>query len=162
MAPRGTADIGLVAAGGLFGAAAREALEQAIRTRPGTFPVATFVVNLTGAFLLGLLLEALARSGEDRGRRRHLRLLAGTGFLGAFTTYSTLAIETDLLVRSGHHASATIYALASALGGLVAVAAGITAGARPGSVSVAASLPVDPDVDDDDDPGQPPTGRHPR
>jgi CrcB protein len=136
--------IALVAAGGLFGAAAREAVAQAVRTRPGTFPLATFVINLTGAFALGVLLEVLARAGDDRGWRRHARLLAGTGFLGAYTTYSTLAVEADLLVRGGHAAMAVLYGLASALAGPVAAAAGIAAA----TTTTARAMPIDPDLDD--------------
>src|SRR5579875_3485386 len=52
----------LVTTGGLFGAAAREAIEQLLPTAPRAFPVATFLINLTGAFILGFLLEALVRS----------------------------------------------------------------------------------------------------
>lgn len=133
-----------VAIGGFFGAAAREALEQAVHTSGGGFPLATFVINVSGAFLLGLVLEALARSGTDTGWRRRGRLLLGTGFLGAYTTYSTLAIETDQLFRTGHPGSGAWYAIASAAAGLVAAAAGIyLAAARRGTEP----LLIDPDVD---------------
>ncbi|HWE56030.1 MAG TPA: CrcB family protein [Acidimicrobiales bacterium] len=133
-----------VAVGGLFGAAAREALEQAIHTPAHGFPVATFLVNVSGAFLLGLILEALVRAGPDAGWRQRARLLVGTGFMGAYTTYSTLAVETDQLFRTGHPATGAGYAIASAAAGLVAAAAGIyLAAARHGTDA----LPVDPDVD---------------
>ena len=61
------------------------------------WPWATFMINLAGAFILGALLEGLARSGGDTGWRQRVRLFAGTGFCGAFTTYSTLALEVSLL-----------------------------------------------------------------
>jgi CrcB protein len=140
--------LALVAAGGLLGAAVREAVAQVDPTRAGTFPATTLTINLTGAFALGLLLEALARAGDDHGWRRQARLLAGTGFLGAYTTYSTLAVEADLLVRGGHTPTAALYALASALAGPVAAAAGIAAGAA--GHRVATTLPIDPDLDDPD------------
>ncbi|HET9690947.1 MAG TPA: CrcB family protein, partial [Acidimicrobiales bacterium] len=82
----------LVVVGGFAGAGGREAVEQALPPSPGAFPVATFAINLAGAFVLGALLEALVRAGDDTGWRRRARLVAGTGFCGAFTTYSTLAV----------------------------------------------------------------------
>jgi fluoride exporter len=136
----------LVVIGGFFGAAAREALEQAWPTPAGDFPLATLVVNLAGAFLLGVLLEAGVRAGARLGRRRRrARLLAGTGFLGAFTTYSTLALEADLLVRAGHVLVAVGYLAASAAGGLAAAALGVAAGSISGDRRWA-ELPLGPDV----------------
>lgn len=119
-----------VFAGGLAGTPARYALSLALPSRPGHWPSGTFVTNLVGAFALGVLLQALARAGDDVGRRRLLRLGLGTGFLGAFTTYSALAVETDLLVRDGRPGLAAAYALASVTGGLLLAAAGLAAGAR--------------------------------
>jgi CrcB protein len=110
-----------VAVGGAAGCLARHGLLTAVPTAPGGFPVGTLLVNLAGAFALGLLLEALAR----RGDRPLLRLGAGTGFLGAFTTYSTFAVEIDLLTRDGAAALALGYAAASLVGGVLAVAAGV-------------------------------------
>lgn len=144
-------DAAIVAIGGLFGAAARQAVEQAIHHSPNSFPVATLLVNLAGSVVLGALLEGLARSGGDTGRLRDVRLVAGTGFIGAFTTYSTLAIESDLLVRAGHVATAAEYVAVSVIGGLVGAGIGIAGAARLGrSASVGGSigeLPLDPDVD---------------
>src|SRR3954469_17969950 len=62
----------LVAAGGFVGAAARYGISSGLPSRSGSWPTGTFVVNLTGAFLLGLLLEALARRGPDMGWRRRI------------------------------------------------------------------------------------------
>jgi CrcB protein len=133
-------------AGGVPGAAAREALEQALPPAGREFPAATFLINLVGAFALGLLLEALVRSGDDAGWRRRARLIGGTGFCGAFTTYSTLAVETVQLTRHGAWPVAAGYLAASVAGGLLAAAAGIAIGAARAR-SATASLPVDPDVD---------------
>lgn len=55
---------------------------------------AILAINVLGAFLLGFLLEALVRRGPDVGPRRTARILVGTGVLGGFTTYSTLATNT--------------------------------------------------------------------
>lgn len=119
-----------VLVGGLLGTPARYAVAEALPSRPGQWPTGTFVVNLVGAFLLGLLLEALARAGDDTGRRRLLRLGLGTGFLGAFTTYSALVVETDLLVRASRPGLAAAYALISVLAGLALAAAGVAVAAR--------------------------------
>ncbi len=144
---RTPAALAQVAVGGAFGAAAREAVEQALPTAAHHFPAATLSINLSGAFALGLLLEVLARSGDDSGGRRRARLVVGTGFLGAFTTYSTFAVDTDLLVRAGRPGSAAVYVAVTVAAGLAASGAGIVVGgvrARRHGL-----LPVDPDVDSD-------------
>ncbi|HET6873769.1 MAG TPA: CrcB family protein [Acidimicrobiales bacterium] len=140
------AAVAAVMCGGILGAAAREAVEQAVRSAGDGFPTGTFVINLSGAFALGLLLEALVRSGDDAGWRRTARLLGGTGFCGAFTTYSTLAVETVQLARHGLWSTAGIYVGASLVGGLMVAVAGIVVGATHARWTTAA-LPVDPDVD---------------
>lgn len=116
-----------VAAGGLLGTAVRYSLALTVPTSARAWPWATFVVNLVGAFVLGVLLEGLARSGSDSGWRRRVRLFAGTGFCGALTTYSTFAVEADLLVRDSDVGLALGYLAVSLLGGAVATAAGIAA-----------------------------------
>lgn len=120
----------LVAVGGAVGALLRHGVAEALPTDPGTFPTATFVTNLSGAFLLGVLLEALARLGPDAGTRRLVRIAVGTGALGAFTTYSTLAVEVTVLGRAGHGGLGAGYGLLSAAAGFAAAAAGIALGAR--------------------------------
>ena len=114
-----------VAAGGLLGAPARYLIAEELPTPGDGWPTATFATNLVGAFLLGVLLEGLARGGPDLGWRRTVRLVAGTGFCGAVTTYSTLAVEADLLVRDARWGLAVGYGAASVLAGLLATAAGI-------------------------------------
>ena len=118
----------VVITGGVFGALARYGLSQLLPS-PGGWPLPTLVINLSGAFLLGLLLEALVRRGPDAGRLRMIRLLAGTGFMGAFTTYSTLALETNALFSEGRSTDAIAYVAATVLGGAIATVAGIRAAA---------------------------------
>lgn len=116
--------IGLVALGGALGTLARFGVERLLGTSEG-LPVGTLTVNLVGAFVLGALIEGLALRGSDAGRRRAARLLAGTGFLGGFTTYSALAVESDALLRDGRVGLAVAYALTTVVAGLLLTLAGI-------------------------------------
>ncbi|AXJ10264.1 CrcB family protein [Arthrobacter sp. PM3] len=114
----------VVIAGGVLGALARYGLSTVLPA-PGGWPLPTLIINLAGAFLLGALLEGLVRRGPDAGRLRVIRLLAGTGFMGAFTTYSTLAVETNLLLGAGRTTDALLYVAATLVGGAIATVAGI-------------------------------------
>ena len=116
--------IALVALGGAAGSIARHGVERMLGTSDG-LPVGTLGVNLVGAFALGALLEGLATRGSDVGHRRAARLLFGTGFLGGFTTYSALAVETDGLIREGRVELALVYVLTTVVIGLLASLAGV-------------------------------------
>lgn len=116
--------ISLVGVGGACGTAARHLIGDAIGTTHD-LPLGTFLINIVGAFALGILLEYLARSGSDADHRRRIRLLLGTGFLGGFTTYSTLAVDADTLLRADHLGLALAYAGGTVAMGLVASVAGI-------------------------------------
>ena len=97
-----------------------------ILTSPDTgWPWSIFSVNMLGTFLLGLLLELLVRTGEDKGKLRAIRLGVGTGFLGAFTTYSSFATGLDLLIKNHDVALASLYGVVSIIGGIIASAFGI-------------------------------------
>jgi CrcB protein len=98
----------------------------ALPTVTGQWPTGTFVVNLVGAFVLGALLEGLVRRGPDVANRQRARLLIGVGFCGALTTFSTLAVEADLLVRSHDAGLAFGYGVGSVAGGLVVTGVGIS------------------------------------
>lgn len=119
----------LVAIGGTVGTASRHALDGLIGTDRG-FPLATFVVNISGALILGILLEAFALRGSDVGHRRRFRLLLGTGFLGGYTTYSALAVETGSLLRDGPPWQAAAYPLGTVALGLCASILGIALARR--------------------------------
>ncbi|TXL61939.1 CrcB family protein [Aeromicrobium terrae] len=116
--------VALVLLGGAAGTALRDAIERASGGSDG-FPWATFGINVSGALVLAMLVEALALRGSDVGRRRRWRLLLGTGFLGGYTTYSTFGVETDTLLRDGRPGLAMTYALATVLAGLVVSVLGI-------------------------------------
>nr|WP_281363960.1 CrcB family protein [Microbacterium immunditiarum] len=119
----------LVAAGATVGTLLRASIELAFPHPPGEWPWATFVINVVGSFALGALIEALALSGPDTGRRRMLRLGVGTGMIGGFTTYSTFVVEIDQLASAGQVALAVAYALVSVVLGVVAAAIGAGAAA---------------------------------
>lgn len=121
------ADIVLVLAGGTVGTATREGLRLTAAGFDGVVLV-TAGINVVGAFLLGVLLESLAGRGPHRDRRRTLRLLLGTGFLGGFTTYSALATDTALLVGGGPPAGVGL-ALGTVMVGALATWSGIAAAA---------------------------------
>lgn len=116
--------LGLAFVGGTFGTAAREGLTLAFPPA-GDIPYAIFAVNVLGAFLLGLLLDSLARMGPDEGRRRRMRIMVGTGFMGGFTTYSALAADTAGLLCEGHVGGGIAYGLGTVLIGGLATWAGI-------------------------------------
>ncbi|GAP57560.1 MULTISPECIES: CrcB family protein [Arthrobacter] len=118
----------LVAAGGILGALSRYGFGMALPA-PGAWPLPTLLINLSGALALGWLLEALARSGPDAGLRRIARLGIGSGFLGAYTTYSTLALDSVHLFGAGRGMDAMWYLAASLLGGVAATTLGIWLGA---------------------------------
>jgi fluoride exporter len=114
-----------VAFGAFFGAATREAVANVLPTGHGSFPRATLLINLTGAFLLGALVGQLGRSSNDDAFRSIVRSTVGVGFLGAFTTYSTFAIESDLLLHYRFGLLSLIYVTSTVLGGLAAAAIGM-------------------------------------
>jgi fluoride exporter len=116
-----------VFAGGVVGTALRYWIEELLPHDGSAWPWGTFLINLAGAFILGALLEGLARLGDDSGWRQRARLCAGTGGCGAFTTYSTLALEVVLLEHHGHPGTAIGYGVASVVGGLVTAWLGIVA-----------------------------------
>jgi CrcB protein len=118
-----------VFAGGVVGTALRYVVEILIPHDASGWPWATFLINISGAFILGCLLEGLVRLGDDSGWRRRARLCAGTGGCGAFTTYSTFALEVVLLGRHGHVATAISYGLVSVVGGVFSAWLGIVVAA---------------------------------
>lgn len=114
--------LAVIAAGGALGAPARYEVAQLVHVAKDSFPWATFWTNIGGSFALGCFLIVVI---ERFPPSRYLRPFFATGFLGAFTTFSTFAVEVDLLVKDGHAAIGIAYAVASLVAGLAAVSAGI-------------------------------------
>jgi CrcB protein len=106
-----------VAAGGFVGGEARYLLGLAFPTARGTFPATTLAINVSGAFVLALLLVLILEVWRPT---TYLRPLLCTGFCGAYTTFSTWMVDTDRLVSAGR------YGLAAANIG-AALAAGLAA-----------------------------------
>ena len=118
------AQVAWVVLGGALGTLARYAVGMAVGDVAGV-PLGIFVINVTGAFALGLLLEALALRGSDHGARRTMRLLLGTGVLGGFTTYSLLATDVAELLLSGNVLGGLGYGLATLVCGGAATWLGV-------------------------------------
>ncbi len=116
----------VVGVGGALGTLARYELSAHLHTmgRYG-FSYATFLANLSGAFLLGLLVALIGRYWP---RQVYLRPALGTGVLGGFTTFSTYLVETDLRLAHGHAPVALLYVLGTLACGLVAAYAGLALG----------------------------------
>lgn len=102
----------LIAAGGAIGSVLRYALQKALNA---FFPTGTFVVNVLGCFLIGLL-WAMANKGMDEGKR----LLLMTGFCGGFTTFSAFSLESITMLTSGRWPAFFFYTTGSVLCGLLA------------------------------------------
>ncbi|WP_426593510.1 fluoride efflux transporter FluC [Cellulomonas sp. McL0617] len=130
--------IAVVALGGMVGTTARWALTSAVGVSANGFPTATLIENVVGSFLLGALLEALLRRGAESPRGRVLRLGLGTGVLGGFTTFSSLAIELERLLAAGQVTLALVYATLSLVLGILACVVGIAFGSRSRSRADAA------------------------
>ncbi|MEP7310759.1 MAG: fluoride efflux transporter CrcB [Acidobacteriota bacterium] len=114
----------LVGAGGFVGANARFVVARLVGTLfEMRFPLGTFVINISGSFLLGALGTMVAQRVAPNSES--MRLALGVGFLGAFTTYSTFEFETHALFDDGSWLTATTNMFASLFVGLLAVRAGI-------------------------------------
>ncbi len=108
--------LAVVFAGGIVGGLARYGISRGWPTPGGGFPASIFVVNTVGAFVLAVLVTVIAM----RAAPEYLRPLLGTGFCGAFTTFSSVATASDLLLAHAHIGIAVGYLAASVVAGLAA------------------------------------------
>jgi len=123
-----------VASGGVLGALLRAAASYAMPHEPSAWPWATFVVNLAGCLVLGLVLAVVDARHErwlsERPRRARLaRPFLASGVLGGFTTFSTFSVEAVRLVEAGQAPAALLYATSSVVLGVLLVLAGRALGA---------------------------------
>jgi fluoride exporter len=114
--------LGAIALGGALGAVARYEVAQLIHVSKDAFPWATFWTNISGAFVLGFFLTLVV---ERFPPSRYPRPFFAVGFLGAYTTFSTMAVETVSLIRDGRPGLGVGYLTGSIAAGLVVVYAGI-------------------------------------
>jgi len=103
----------LVAMGGFFGAICRYAVSNLVQSKHNSpFPYGTFIINLTGSFLLGFLF------GTHNTLEPEIFFLFGTGFLGAYTTFSTFQFESIELIRKKRRLLSLTYMVLSVVFGI--------------------------------------------
>lgn len=117
--------VALLVAAGAVGALLRYEVEYVVRRRSGSdLPLGTLVINVSGSFVLGLLAGLAAHHGLSAS----VVTVAGTGLLGAYTTFSTFSFDTVGLLERGRAGAALANLGASLVLGLGAAALGLLAG----------------------------------
>src|SRR5215213_4901084 len=115
-----------IGVGGFLGAVARYQLDSLVtRLHRSAFPWGTLVVNLSGCFLLGVV---VTMSAARLDANADLRAAVTVGFIGAYTTFSTFSLQAVRLTEDGAVALALAYVAASVVVGLLAAWAGMAAG----------------------------------
>lgn len=116
-----------MALGGSLGAVSRYGISEWARKRLGdALPWGTLIVNVVGSLLLGLILGLALREVGTRGQRAAF----GTGFLGAFTTFSTFSNETVLMAQQGKMTGAVLNVVLNVVVGIAAAVAGMWLSAK--------------------------------
>ena len=112
-------NIVIIGIGGALGAVTRYGVALWVGQRWGrSFPLGTFVINMSGSFLIGLLMTLLA---ERFTVNPQWRLLLVVGFLGAYTTFSTFEYETGALLKDGEWTYAMLNVILSVVAGFIAL-----------------------------------------
>lgn len=114
-----------IAIGGMLGASARHGLELVWQVSPGEFPWATFITNISGCALIGLLMVYVVDLGAGHPL---LRPFVGVGILGGFTTFSTFAVQTTDIIDAREPALALAYMFGTVAAAMVAVTLGLFLG----------------------------------
>ena len=114
-----------VAGAGAAGAVTRLFVGRLFLWTGSGFPVGTFIINITGSLFLGWFMTRIG------GRiTTPMQLAIGTGFVGAYTTFSTYMFESDRMLNGGDSVRAILYLVGSLVLGLIAVRAGVILGRR--------------------------------
>jgi CrcB protein len=111
-------ELGAIFSGGAVGAVLRVALSNAFPTAPTSWPWIVFTINVTGAFVLGYFVTRLQ---ERLPLSTYRRPLVGTGFCGAFTTFSTMQLQLLKMIDHHRYVLAVGYAAASVAAGYLAI-----------------------------------------
>jgi fluoride exporter len=119
--------LGAISAGGVLGALARYGIGVAWPHQPGGFPWATFLINVTGCLLIGVLMVMVTQVWTGR---RLLRPFLGVGVLGGFTTFSTYTVDIQKEVSAGAPRTALAYLAATLVAALLGVWTGSAAARR--------------------------------
>ena len=112
----------LVGVGGGIGSIFRFLISRIIPFVQGHFPWATFIINITGCFIIGLLIGLLFKHPASA---ENMRLLLVAGFCGGFTTFSTFSLENVFMYQSGNYLALALYITLSVILGFAAVFLGL-------------------------------------
>ena len=113
--------LGAISAGGVVGALSRYGLSELLAHKPGEWPWATWLTNVSGCLLIGVLMVLIS---EVWPAHPLLRPFLGVGVLGGYTTFSTALVDVQQLVRAGAPGLGLLYLGGTALAALAAVAVG--------------------------------------
>ncbi|MES2295297.1 MAG: fluoride efflux transporter CrcB [Pseudomonadota bacterium] len=114
-----------VAVGGAIGSVARYLMAGFVQAAAWEgFPYGIFVVNVSGGFIMGLLVELMALKWNVS---LEMRAFLTTGIMGGYTTFSTFSLDSALLIQRGSYASAAAYIVGSAVLSILALFAGLWA-----------------------------------
>src|SRR4029450_6182787 len=131
MRPRRWDILAVIALGGAVGATVRQIVSEALPRASEEFPFGTFVVNVSGSLLIGLLMVSIV---DVRRPHRLVRPFLGVGLLGGYTTFSTYVVETERLIQAGDPRTAFVYFGGTVVGALLAVQIGVLLGRFPRAV----------------------------
>ncbi len=112
----------LVFVGGGFGSVLRFLISKSLNSTENGIPYGTFLVNILGSLLIGIILGLAAKNNTLSDNQT---LLLATGFCGGFTTFSSFAYENNLFLKSGDFTSFALYTIASFVIGFLAVFLGL-------------------------------------
>jgi len=116
-------ELAAIAAGGMVGAVARVWIARHLTSPDDSWPWATFIINITGSFALAYIATLLQ---ERLPQSTYRRPLLGTGFCGAYTTFSTMQVEIVRIFEAHRYGLAVGYALVSIALGMTAIWLAVT------------------------------------